>query len=194
MTRTCCSTGARRPRRAGTLTGRSAGRSSRSSPGAREYGDAEDFDAHRAGGNGRGTPEHGADLGDGGASEDAAGGGRAGARGHVAGAGGGRVSSARVRGGAVGGGVHPGGDEPLERLLGRAQGRRYRGPFGPGAGDRRWARAAPAGVDRDVCDVWVGGLVRRVSRGGGGAGADRGRRGVDPRGRAVYGRAEAVRV
>ena len=36
--------------------------------------------------------------------------------------------------------------------------------------------------------------VRGIPRGGGRAGADRGRSGVDPRGRAVHGRAAAVRV
>ena len=142
-----------------------------------------------------GAPEHGADLGDGRARADAAGGGRAGARGHVARA---RARATFTR------------SRSSRRCSGRCS--------------SRWGRTCQTttptrGRGADTEDrlgpvrVTAGGLVppkqvliatyatfglavavRGVPGGGGGAGADRGRRGVDPRGRAVHGRAATVWV
>ena len=66
--------------------------------------------------------------------------------------------------------------------------------LGPVQGDRRRARAAPPGADRDVCDVRAGGAVRRLPGGGRRLGADRRRRRIDPRGRALHGRPAPVRL
>ena len=50
------------------------------------------------------------------------------------------------------------------------------------------------GADRDVRDVRAGGRLRRLPGRRRGLGAARGRRGVDPRGRALHGRAAPVRL
>ena len=92
-----------------TPTGRSASRTSRSSPGVRE--------AARE------------DLAHGRARAHAARGGRAGAGRHRAGGrAGGRASRRRVHRRAARRAAHPGRDEPVQRLLRRAARRRHRGP------------------------------------------------------------------
>ena len=102
---------------------------------------------------------------------------------------------ARVRRRAARRDPHPGRDEPLERLLRRAARRRHRGPPRPGARHRRRARAAAAGAHRDLRDVRrspcsCGSTSSPVA----GPGAAARRRRLDPRRRALHGRAAAVRL
>ncbi len=124
----------------------------------------------------------------------AAGGGRAGARRDLAGARRRALPSARLRRGAAGRGLHPGRHEPLQRLLRCAPRSRHRGPAGTRARDRRRPRAAEPGAARDVRDFRARGGVRRLPRGRRRPGAARGRRGLDPRRRALHRRPAALRL
>ncbi len=69
----------------------------------------------------------------------------------------GPLPRAGLRRRAARGAVHPGGHEPLKRLLRRPPGGRHGGPPGPGPGDRGRARPAEPGADRDLRHVRPGG-------------------------------------
>ena len=199
-TPTCCSTGARRPRRGARPTSRSA------SPTSRASRDGHDRVSATA------RP----DRADGGTPPAAAASPKASSAVHI------WLMAARLRtlpaavapvlvgtSLALGDGhFHPlafvaallgavfiqVGHQPVQRLLRRAPGRRHRGSTRPGAGDRRRARAARQGPVRNIRDVRACGPVRHLPGGGRGLGADRGRRRVDPRGRALHGRPPPLRL
>src|SRR3954466_4616377 len=176
-TPTCSSTRATRRRRGARPTRPSAGPISRSSPAARDR-----------------PLERRPHLADGGAPAHAAGRGRAGAGRHGAGGHRGHVPPAGVRGRDDRRPVHPGRHEPVQRLFGRAAGRRRRRPAGAGAGDRGRARATAPGADRDLRGVRRGRAGRLVPDRGGRLGAAGGRRRLDPRRRALHRRPAAVRL
>ena len=76
--------------------------------------------------------------------------------------------------------VHPGGDEPLQRLLRRAPRRRHGGPARAGARHRRRAGAAAPGADRDGRGVRRRGAGRHVPDRDRRVGAAGRRGGLDP--------------
>src|SRR5215207_7518274 len=172
-TPTCSSTEARRRRRAGTPTGRSAARTSGSS---------------------RSGLESPAPLAARGTAADAARRDRAGAGGHGPGRVGGHVPCAAVRGSAGGQRVHPDRHEPLERLLGRPSRCRHRGPARPGARDGRRPDASPACARGHLRGLRRGGGGGPLPRRGGRLGAARGGCRLDPRRRALHGRPAPVRI
>ena len=99
-----------------------------------------------------------------------------------------------LRGGLGGQRVHPDRHEPLQRLLRRAPGRRYRGPARTGAGDRRRPHAAAPGAGGDLRGLRHRCGRRPVPGGGGRLGAAGGGRRLDPRRRALHGRPAALRL
>ena len=133
-------------------------------------------------------------LADGRAAADAAGGGRAGARRHGLRGDARDVPAADLHRDAARRAADPDRHEPLQRLQRRPPRRRHRGPARPGARDRRRPRPAQAGADRDLRRVRAGGAGRRLPDRHRRLAAAAGRHRLDPRRRALHGRAAPVRL
>ena len=133
-------------------------------------------------------------LADGRAAADAAGGGGAGARRHGLRGDARHLPAADVHRDAARRAADPDRHEPLQRLLRRAARRRHRGPARPGARDRRRARPAQAGADRDLRRVRARRAGRRLPDRHRGLAAAAGRHRLDPRRRALHRRPAPVRL